>query len=371
MLGVVVIVHEYGHYLAGRLFGAAVESYSVGFGKPIYERKDSRGTRWRVNRIPIGGFVKFVGESQLAGDVGKIEQGPVGKAFPDLGVGQRSIIALAGPFANFVLASLLFALMAGFNGKPRTDISVADVLADRPAMSAGFQTGDVLKTINAKPIRNSNDFLLPIALGSGDQIPVEVERDGGMLTILVTPERRATENGLGQTVNIGTIGMQLSLTNHHVQKYGLTAALQEGVIDTVDTLAITVRMLGRMATGREPLSNLSGPVGIGDITRRAVNQTLGADELPLSTRLSAMAWVIIHLCALISVGIGLFNLLPLPVLDGGHLVFNAYEAVTGKVLPEKVQEAGLTFGLVLLIGMAVVITWGDIIETGIFRGSGG
>ncbi|MEE9380255.1 MAG: site-2 protease family protein [Hyphomonadaceae bacterium] len=371
MLGVVVIVHELGHYLAGRLFDAAVESYSVGFGKSIYERTDSRGTRWRVNRFPIGGFVKFVGESQLAGDVGKNEQGLVGKAFPDLGVGQRSIISLAGPMANFVLASLLFALMAGVNGKPRSDLSISQVVAETPAAVAGFEIGDILKTIEGKPIRNSNDFTMPIALGTGVDIPVELERDGELITVNVIPERRDSQNGLGQTVKIGTIGVQLSATNFEMQHYGPIGALREGVTETVNTLSVTVHMLGRMVTGKEPLSNLSGPVGIGDITRRAVNQTLGAEGHPLSTRLAAMMWIIIHLCALISVGIGLFNLLPLPVLDGGHLVFNAYEAVTGKVLPEKIQEASLTFGLVFLIGMAIIITWGDIIETGIFKGSGG
>ncbi|MGB2178053.1 MAG: site-2 protease family protein, partial [Hyphomonas sp.] len=118
MMGIVVIVHEFGHYLAGRAFGAAVESFSVGFGSPLYERKDKRGTRWRINWIPLGGFVKFAGEAQTAADIGKLENGLVGRPYPELGVGQRSIVSLAGPLANFVLASLIFALMLGTFGRP-------------------------------------------------------------------------------------------------------------------------------------------------------------------------------------------------------------------------------------------------------------
>lgn len=368
MLGIVVVIHELGHYWAGRWFNAAAESFSVGFGRPIFERVDRRGTRWRVNWIPLGGFVKFVGEQQLPRDVrGGRPDGPEGLAFSSLGVGARSIIALAGPVANFVLAALLFALIFLFNGSPRQAISIAEVQPESPAAMAGLQPGDEVVAIDGARVDNLQDFMTPIIVGSGKSLPITVRREGGERTLTVVPERRERENGVGQIKPMGTIGVGLNVTSREPQRYGPVSALAAGVNETGATVSLTVDMIGRMVTGKEPLSNLSGPVGIGDITRRVVNQTMGAEQVPLGARVAAMVWTIVQLCALVSVGIGLFNLLPLPVLDGGHLVFNAYEAVTGKALPEKIQEASLTAGLILLLGIAFIVTWGDIVDTGILR----
>ena len=155
------------------------------------------------------------------------------------------------------------------------------------------------------------------------------------------------------------------------RRYGPISAVGKSVVETKNTVEHTVYMLGRIITGKEPLGLMSGPVAIGDAGRRIVNRTLGAETVPLSQRLSVLAWSTLQLCALISIGIGFFNLLPLPVLDGGHLVFNAYEAMTGKAMPEKVQEVALMTGLGLLLTMFVFITWGDVLETGLFAGSTG
>lgn len=368
MLGIVVVIHELGHYWAGRYFNAAAESFSIGFGQPIFERTDRRGTRWRVNWIPLGGFVKFVGEQQMPRDGrdGR-PQGPEGVTFSSLSVGARSIIAVAGPAANFVLAALLFALIFMVNGSPRQAISIAEVQPDSPAAMAGFQTGDEIVSIDGAQVDNLQDFMTPIIVGTGKTLPVTVRREGRAETLSVVPERRERENGVGQVKPMGTIGVGLNVTPREPQRYNPVSALTAGVAETGATVTLTVDMIGRMVTGKEPLSNLSGPVGIGDMTRRVVNQTMGADQVPMGARVAAMVWTIVHLCALVSVGIGLFNLLPLPVLDGGHLVFNAYEAVTGKALPEKIQEASLTAGLILLLGIAFVVTWGDIVDTGILR----
>lgn len=371
MIGVVVVVHELGHYLAGRAYGAAAESFSIGFGKPVFERRDKRGTRWRVNWIPLGGFVKFVGEPQAPGDVGHLEQGPVGKAYPDLGVGARSVIALAGPAANFVLAALLFATMFLVNGTPRQSVLIEGIEAGGPAHQAGLMPGDRFVSVEGKPVENLIDLLLPVQLGTGKHLNMVVERAGERVELTVIPERRVRENGVGQRQPMGTIAIALTLEPLPPRTYNPLSALVAGVVETGDTIMLSGDMLARMVTGREPISNLAGPVGIGDVTRRVVNRTMADSGTSLIDRLISMGWTIVQICALVSVGIGLFNLLPLPVLDGGHLVFNAYEAVTGKALPEKIQEASLTVGLILLLGMFVVITWGDIIETGVFNGVGG
>ena len=369
LLGVVVIIHELGHYWMGRWFGAAVESFSVGFGKPIYERKDRNGTRWRINWIPLGGFVKFVGESQLAGDVGKVEQGPVGKPYSELGVGARSLVALAGPAANFVLAVLLFAAFFAFRGTEYYDVYAYDVSPDYPAAEAGMMPGDVIKSIDGKPIQALADMIVITSMSSGRALDFEVMRGSEALTLSITPRREIRENQLGQIVPQGTIGIIPAPVRESIEyrQFGPITAVGMGVLETKSTVEHTVYMLGRIITGKEPLALMSGPVAIGDAGRRIVNHTMGAESVPLSARLSALGWSVLQLCALISIGIGFFNLLPFPVLDGGHLVFNAYEAVTGKVMPEKVQEVALMAGLGLLLTMFVFITWGDVLETGLFE----
>lgn len=369
LLGVVVIIHELGHYWMGRRFGAAVESFSVGFGKPIFQIQDKNGTRWRVNWIPLGGFVKFVGESQLPSDVGKVEDGPVGKPYPQLGVGARSLVALAGPAANFALAVLLFAAFFAFRGIETYDVYAHSIAPDYPAEEAGMQAGDVIRSIDGKPIQAIADLVVITSMSTGRALDVEVERGAETLTLSVTPRREVRENQLGQIVPQGTIGIAPAPVMESVEyrRYGPISALGQGALKTRDTVEHTVYMLGRIITGKEPLALMSGPVAIGDAGRRIVNQTMGAETVPLSTRLSALGWSVLQLCALISIGIGFFNLLPLPVLDGGHLVFNAYEFVTGKVMPEKVQEVALMAGLGLLLTMFVFITWGDVLETGLFE----
>lgn len=384
MLGFVVVIHELGHYLAGRVFGAAAESFSVGFGKPIFERKDKRNTRWRINWIPFGGFVKFVGESQLAGDVNARDAGqmalntddahganaPIGKKYMDLTVGQRSIVSAAGPFANFVLAAFLFAIVAMNFGKPVEQVGVAG-FGEGPAQAAGFEIGDKLISANGAPIKQRADVQRIVSLATGDVLRFVVDRNGQQLDIEVVPIRGQRDNGFGQIVSVGQVGLVMNRVKVDHVRFGLTGSLMEGVRQTGEVMLTTGKMLKRLVTGREPISQLSGPVGIGDMTQRVVTSTLGQEQVPLFARLKAVGWTLLQITAFVSVGIGIVNLLPFPVLDGGHLVFNAYEAITGSVLPAKIQEVTLTFGAIFLLGMAVIITASDIVKTGILQGFSG
>lgn len=373
MLGVVVIIHELGHYLAGRFFGAAVESFSVGFGRSIWERTDKRGTRWRVNWIPLGGFVKFVGESQMANDVDVVEQGPIGKPYHEVGVGGRSIVSLAGPIANFILAIAIYALIFGFNGTYESRIQIADVRADFAAERAGLQAGDVFVSANGKEIRRTSDVTEAFMLTAGNRVDVTVLRDGETITTTVIPQNEVRDNGLGQMMPQATIGVAIQNVPDTARRIQLNPieAVVMGTEQTGSVLKTTVTMMGRLVTGKEPVSTLSGPVAIGDTGRRIFNLTMANEQVPMRDRLMNLVWTMLGLCAAVSIGIGFFNLLPLPVLDGGHLVFNAYEAVTGKVMPEKVQILALKAGLGLLLTLFVFITWGDILETGLFNRSAG
>ncbi|MEO1324821.1 MAG: M50 family metallopeptidase, partial [Pseudomonadota bacterium] len=222
-------------------------------------------------------------------------------------------------------------------------------------------------------IREISDLLVITSMSSNKPLVFDVQRGDERLDLTIAPRRVVRANQLGQRVPQGTIGIRPAAVMDSVEykRYGPFSALGKGAIETKDTVEKTIYLLGRIATGQEPIGLMSGPVAIGDAGRRIVNQTMGAENVPLSTRLSALGWTTLQMCALISIGIGFFNLLPLPVLDGGHLVFNAYEAVTGKVMPEKVQEVALMAGLGLLLTMFVFITWGDVLETGLFNGPTG
>ncbi|MEM0986053.1 MAG: RIP metalloprotease RseP [Pseudomonadota bacterium] len=367
MLGVVVVIHELGHYLIGRWYGAAAESFSVGFGKPLIERRDRNGTRWRINRIPFGGFVQFVAKPE---DFQHMSNPPQGKAFQDVSLLGRSLVMLGGPFANFLLAVLIFMGIFLATGEARSTVAITQVAPGSPAERAGFEVGDRFLAIDDKPVENVRSVLVPIQLGSGREIPVEVDRAGTPVQLTVIPERQIRDNGIGQKQPMGTIGVGLQPSALPAVEHNPATALVAAVQETGNTVELSLSLLGRIVTGKEPLNQLSGPVGIGDVTRRVVTQTVGADHLTVTQRLTSGALFILQLCALISIGIGLFNLLPLPVLDGGHLVFNAYEAIAGKAVPEKVQEAFLTVGMVFLIGIAVFVTWGDIVETGVFATGG-
>ncbi|MEM6410009.1 MAG: RIP metalloprotease [Pseudomonadota bacterium] len=369
LLGVVVVVHELGHYWAGRMFGAAAESFSVGFGRSIFERKDSRNTRWRINWIPLGGFVKFVGEHQMPGDAGRIETAPVGRPFSELTVGQRSIVLLAGPVANFILAIFIFAALAFSIGKPIERVSIGLVNEGGPAAEAGIEVGDIILAIDGREVTENNQVRRTIQLSTGDELIMTIERNGVPMDIGVTPVRMAVDNGLGQINQVGAINVGLGVLRVGHETFGPITAIQHGIVQTADVIALTGKVLLRMMTGREPLNQLSGPVGIGDLAGKAVTATLSIEEISLSQRLWLVSLNLINICAFVSVGIGLFNLLPLPVLDGGHLAFNAYEAVVGEAVPVKIQETALTIGLALLFTVAVFVTWGDIVETGILGGA--
>ncbi len=367
VISVVIVIHELGHYWAGRRFDAGVESFSIGFGRSIFERTDRNGTRWRLNWLPLGGFVKFVGENQLPGDIGKVEQGPVGKPYGALSVGQRSIVAIAGPIANFVLSSIIFAGLVLISGIPQHQISVVNVQADSPAEAAGVLPGDVLARLNGDPIENVGRFIMTIAMSANDELDLDVVRDGTPVSLQVTPERSVRENELGLTERTGRVGLELETTLTSTQRLNPVQALGSGVAETGRSIATTVTMIGRLATGREPIEQLSGPVGIANFIGTQNVQVLEIEGVGIGRKLMFLSLTLLHFIAAISVAIGFFNLLPLPVLDGGHLAFNAYEAVTGHPPSERIQGFTMSLSLVALVCMAVLVTFNDVRDTGLLK----
>lgn len=382
LISIVITVHELGHYWVGRVFGAAAESFSVGFGKPIFEVRDKRGTRWRVNWLPLGGFVKFVGEIQAPTDhrepisaestqnitviEGATPDEPtirlVGKPYTALGPLQRLAVSLGGPLANFVFAVLVFAGMGMALGVPQAkEVFVTSVVADGAADRAGFKAGDVVITAAGKAVRTSDDITRATVLSAGEPVTYQVLRDGATVSLVATPVEQVEVNKqLKVTEKLGRIGLALGHRGVEVRKLNPIEATGYGLSSTADAIGSTVNVLRRLITGKDGLDKLSGPLGIFSLADNVTDMHMTQEGVSLDKKLFELFLSWLQLAALLSIGVGFFNLLPIPVLDGGAAVMCVAEAITGREVPEKVQRVGLTIGVACLVSFALVITWQDI-----------
>ncbi len=382
LISIVITVHELGHYWVGRLFDAAAESFSVGFGKPIFEVRDKRGTRWRVNWLPLGGFVKFVGEIQAPTDhreppaeaskqgitviEGATAEEPavklVGKPYTALGPLQRLAVSLGGPFANFVFAIFVFAGMAMGLGVPQAkEVYVTSVVADGAAARAGFQPDDIVTSAAGKTVRTSDDITRATVLSAGEPVTYTVLRNGATVDLVATPvEQIETNAQLKVTEKLGRIGLSLGHRGVEIRKLNPVEAMGYGVSSTGDAIGSTVNVLRRLITGKDGLDKLSGPLGIFSLADNVTDMHMKQEGVSLDKKLFELFLSWLQLAALLSIGVGFFNLLPIPVLDGGAAVMCVAEAITGREVPEKVQRVGLTIGVACLVSFALVITWQDI-----------
>ena len=369
-ISVVVVIHELGHYWAGRWFGAAANSFSIGFGSTVLKRTDKRGTIWKLNWLPLGGYVSFVDENEpVAKDDNKVR--PIGKSFMELSVLQRSIIAIAGPAANFVLAIAIFAGFSMTLGDPKYEVQVEQVEAGSPAEQAGVLPGDVFLKVNGQDAQRYSRFLNEIRLSAGNEIHLLINRGGREVSLTATPQKAVLDNGVGIKQKMGKLGVRLKrpvLLDQNL--LNPVEAVAFGADKSYYMISSSLRMLGKIVTGKEDLQTLSGPVGIANAVGTTARVTL-EQKVDIGLRLRVLVLSLLEMCAMISVAVGFFNLLPLPVLDGGRLVFNAYEAVTGRLPSDRIQAVSMTLTLAFLILMALFITIGDFQETGlieVFRG---
>ncbi len=378
LISVVITVHELGHYWVGRFFGAAVESFSIGFGKSIVERTDNRGTRWRVNWLPLGGFVKFVGELQAPTDTREdlhtvVEaQGaktrkakpafPVGRPYTELNPWQRLAVTLGGPAANFIFAIVVFASLGFALGVPQAkEVVVAEVVAGSPAEAAGFQAGDVVIEAGGKTVTTRDDVTRATVLMAGEAVSYKILRGAETLTLIATPRETVERNeALDVTEKVGKVGLAMSHRDISMRSLNPIEAIGYGVSATGDAIGATVNVLRRLFTGKDGLDKLSGPVGIFSLADKVTDLHMKQPDVSLQDRLGGLMLSWIQLTALLSIGVGFFNLLPIPVLDGGAAVLCIAEGVTGKEIPEKVQRIGLTIGLACLASFALLVTWQDL-----------
>jgi regulator of sigma E protease len=383
ILGVVVTVHELGHFLAARWLNTAVDRFSIGFGRAIAQWKDRHGVEWRIGWLPLGGYVRFAGDENAASlpdqeDLKALRHEIVARegeaALPTYfhfkPLWQRAIIVAAGPFANFLLATLIFAALLMSMGEQRADVVVRAVEPGSAAERAGFMPGDRILEAAGKTVRTYADVQQVIALRTGTPVPFVVERRGNETSLTGTPERGNVQDALGGTQKLGRLGLRFEDNPITMQRLDPVTAVARGMDRCGEIVSTTVFYLGRMISGREKADQISGPLGMahiaGDLTKQ--NAEAPAD---LSVRLLGSFLTIVSLIAHISVGIGFLNLLPVPVLDGGHLLFYAYEAVARRPLAAKVQAAGYRLGLALVLGLMLFATWNDLQRLRVFNFFGG
>lgn len=354
VLTIVVFFHELGHYLVARWNKVDVDAFAVGFGPELFGFNDKNGTRWKLCAIPLGGYVKFAGDANAASvpDFEQLEsmsEAEKAGSFEHKRVGQRAAVVLAGPLANFILAIIIFAGSFYFIGRYVSDPIITEVKQQSAAEEAGLLAGDIVKEIDGVAIRNFSQIPRIVGPKHGIEVIFLVERDGQHVTIPVTPRLTEQTDQFGNANMNGVVGIisNTGEANLRKQEYSLIEAFAAGVGETWYIIKRTMQYLAGLFTGRESVEQLSGPIGIAKISGDVA--TLGWSAL-------------ISLAAILSVSIGLLNLFPVPMLDGGHLVFYAYEAIVGRPASERVQEIGYRIGFTLLIGMMIFATHNDIVN---------
>jgi regulator of sigma E protease len=384
VLGLVVTIHELGHFLAAKACGVAVDQFSIGFGKPIVSWRDRSGVNWQVGWIPLGGYVRFSGDESAASvpdyeDLQALrrqvlaEEGPqaLKRYFHFKPVWQRAIVVVAGPLANFVLSTALFAILLITVGETIVPARVDAIAPAGAAAKAGFQVGDVVKALDGHAIDGFGDMQMYVAIRAGVPIKFTVQRAGHTQVLTAIPIEGEMDNGLGKQ-KAGMLGISSTRKSSDFthRRYGPIQALVGGAKDTFDTLRTTIFFIGRLVHGQVPTDQLSGPLGIAQISGAVAHA--GAEGAPnLWAAFTGVLVNLLGLAAVISVSIGFMNLLPVPVLDGGHLLFYAYEAAARRPLGARVQAAGYRVGLALLLGLMLFATWNDLQRLRVFQILGG
>ncbi|MBC6412539.1 MAG: RIP metalloprotease [Hyphomonadaceae bacterium] len=373
VISFLVFFHELGHYSVARMFNTVVERFSIGFGKPIMKWTAKSGTEWTISRWPLGGYVKFLGDAGAAShpDMEKLEairanveacygDNALGNCFHFKPLWQRTLIVLAGPMANFILAILIFAIIALVMGHQELKSVVTAVRPDGAAAEAGVRIGDHFLKMNGADVSESDDLTAYVALRSGVELNTEIDRGGDVITLTITPKREERRDFLGGVNQIGTIGVQIGGEGNVVEyNHTLLSALGHGVERCYRTIALTGTYIKRIFQGREDGSALGGPTRIATMTGKTAVDVANMD-IPLGEKISAGFWMLLSLSAVLSVGLGVANLMPIPALDGGHLLYYGYEALAGRPLSGDKQEFGFRIGFACLIALLVYLTINDI-----------
>jgi len=350
ILTVLVFVHEFGHYLIARWNGVRVEVFSIGFGSELFGWWDRAGTRWKFSTIPLGGYVKMFGDADASSGLpaagpARLAQAEREVSFHYKRLGQRAAIVAAGPAANFVFAIVVLAVLFMTFGQPYTPAEVGQVQPGSAAEQGGIRPGDMMLSIDGRSIARFEDVQQAVRLNPSIPMAIVVRRDGREIELRITPSRTELIDRFGNRYEVGLLGIAHS-GMEYVKRDPLTALLQAGT-ETRDLSIGTLKAMWQIVIGTRAVDELGGPLRIAQMSGEVAQGGMVA---------------ILWFMAVLSINLGLINLFPVPVLDGGHLLFYVAEAVRGKPLGQRAQEYGFRIGLALVLTLMVFATWNDLVH---------
>jgi regulator of sigma E protease len=356
---IVVVIHELGHFFVARWNGVYVEAFSVGMGKEIYARHDSQGTKWRLALLPLGGYCKMRGEQDGLVEHTQEEniEAPISteeyknSCYDNKGVYARMAIASAGPIANFVLAIFIFWGIFFTFGMKQAIPEVHSVHAGSPAAAAGFIPGDAILSINDEKVANAGDVVRIVSFASGERLNIKVDRGGAEKILFAVPRLTEVSDNFGGKQKTGALGIELTEKEIGRVPLGISSSLIASVEHVGMVVNLTFSYLWQLVAGKQDASQLGGPIRIVKISSDVAEQGFVA---------------LLGLTALLSISLGIINLFPIPVLDGGHILFYIIEAVKGSPLSQAAQAGAMRVGLVLILLLMVFVTVNDIVHLGIF-----
>ena len=357
---VVVFIHEYGHYYFARKYGVGVTDFSIGFGKELFGWNDKSGTRWKICAIPLGGYVKFFGDRNVYSQADhqeileKYNEDEREKLFILKPLYQRVLIVFGGPLANFLLALVIFFSIYTFIGKDFTPAVINEVQKDSPAMVGGLKAEDIILEIDGNEVKSIMEVSKFITMSTSDFIDFKVKRSYDELILKIKPDTVLGEDNLGNQVNKRIVGIKLGAYNNEINhvKLGPAQAIYYAAHEVYYVSISSLKYIGAMIFGKADTSQLGGPIRIAKISGQVA-------EFGILAFISMMAYI--------SISLGLINLFPIPMLDGGHLMFYAFEKVLGRPLSQKTQEGFFRIGLFLLLSLMFFTTFNDLKDLGLFR----
>ncbi|HXF88410.1 MAG TPA: RIP metalloprotease [Xanthobacteraceae bacterium] len=367
VLTIVVFFHELGHFVVARLCGVRVLVFSVGFGPELFGFNDRHGTRWKFAVIPLGGYVKFYGDENAASvpdfaAAGAMNEAERKQSFVHQRLRNRTAIVAAGPLANFLLAVVIFAGVYAIYGKQVSTPRVDAVQPNSAAAAAGFQAGDLVLSIDGRAIQSFSDLQRIVSVSAGRTLEVVVDRGGVQVTLKATPALREMKDNFGNVHRIGVLGISRSVAASDVrfEPVDPLTALKLGVDETWFIIERTLFYVGGVIIGREAADQVGGPARIAQVAGQVWQGGVSHGGV------GQAAVALFQLAAVLSVSIGLINLFPIPLLDGGHLLFYGIEAIRGRPLSERAQEMGFRIGLAIVVMLMIFATFNDILH---FAGS--
>ena len=355
-LTILVFFHELGHFWVARLAKVRVEVFSVGFGAELFGWNDKAGTRWKIGVIPLGGYVKMFGQSDLPGDEDEDQPPQTDKekavSFQHKTLAQRTAIVAAGPIANFLLSVVLIACLMATFGAARPYAGVGEIMPGSAAAEAGFEAGDRIVSIDGEAVEWFSDLVRIVSVQPETLLKIKVRRGDDEFVLTATPKRHQQPGAEGKTVEIGLLGVRYDPQQMHYERQNPLMAVWLGIQQTASLTEKTLSFLGQVISGRQGAEGIGGPLRI--VQYAGITFQSGIENFIL-------------FLAVLSINLGLINLFPIPILDGGHLLFFAVEAIRGRPLGPQAQEYGFRFGLILVLILMVFVTWNDLVQLRVFE----